>query len=298
METNLLEQTVTQHAKDITTNRNQSVSLSTSLDAVVFRSQYSSLVFLRPSRRRCDNDIALEKNEKEIGRDGGTRIVERPGLTSYYIPTEHLRTIFEKQRAELTSADALSLFETLSTRSLTRGAAGWHYEMIVHRRLCSSVTNVLNIFGGDDQRSSTMATCNVLLHSTLNALANITVSQKFYWLPDAANFEGIDALLATGEHLYAIQATISNTHGSPQKGLTKVWKKMTVEAREKYEWRVVFVSPDHATAQKLVEACPKLELGFKKKDERRKGAEKMGVTVWGCVLRENTLKRKAEDDGQ
>jgi hypothetical protein len=50
----------------------------------------------------------------------------------YYIPTPHLRDIFEQHRQGVANQDFLNLYFNLSSHALTRTSAGWIHENLMH----------------------------------------------------------------------------------------------------------------------------------------------------------------------
>jgi len=123
------------------------------------------------------------------------------------IPTPHLVSIFEESQLNLQNIDSMKLFQALSSHSFTRTAAGWIYEIQVHKYLSGNHT-ALKLFRGVTEGSLRPSTR--LLPGTLTGLGDSGVDDSFYWVPSTSNFPGIDSVLGDeGGNLYAIQVTIA-----------------------------------------------------------------------------------------
>ncbi|KZV67984.1 hypothetical protein PENSPDRAFT_687664 [Peniophora sp. CONT] len=190
-------------------------------------SNYSQLLFLRPLRTRYAVDQPRAETDLLIRMDGSESIVERRGVPSYIIPTPHHRAVYENHRTSLDVALSLSLFEALSTHSLTKTSAAWLLQIMMHRWMCS---------GGTPLEIKSNAAIQAVRALERNA---------FYWIPSDANFAGIDSVLFTGKNLYALQATVGATH-TPKAGLKKLWENMNPASRQRFRWHIVFIIRENA----------------------------------------------------
>jgi hypothetical protein len=192
----------------------------------------------------------------------------------HFIPTPHLWALFEEQRSKLASKEALELFLTLSSHSFTRPAAGWAYEISLHRRLALGGAD-LTIFQGPTEWRNLRASTR-LLPGSLDGLKYAGLNDSFYWIPSVTNFPGVDCVLGdTGGHVYAIQATISGTHTSPEQGIEKVWKQFSQEVRASRTWHFVVVTNRQTTAEEYVKHFQKKLLRFR--------LGQAPVQVWACA---------------
>jgi hypothetical protein len=224
---------------------NPSAIFEGSLD-IIPKSEGSSLIFLCPNRE---------------------------GKGRHFIPTPHLRTLFEGQCRKLENQEFLQLFFALSSNALTRPAASWAYEKLMHKRLGLG-GGALSIFQSTITR--TMQPSTHLLPGTLDDLKQAGINNSFYWIPYSANFPGVDGVLGDTEgHVYAIQATIAREHKSPVEGIKKVWKHMLPQVRTGRTWHYVVVTDTKGKATDYVE---ELSSGL------RLTGVPVDVDVWGCVL--------------
>jgi hypothetical protein len=191
-----------------------------------------------------------------------------------FIPTPYLRDIFESQLCKVANQECLQLFCALSSHALTRSAAGWAHEKLMHQCLGAKGAP-LDIFQGN-QRSTMQRSTNII-PGTLGALKQIQALDSFYWMPSGVNFEGIDSVLGTSDgQVYTIQATIAATHNDPIEGIKTVWRSFDAGVRTQRTWHFVVVTETKALANMYVDRFltefNKFKLGNK------------SVQVWGCVL--------------
>jgi hypothetical protein len=189
----------------------------------------------------------------------------------YYIPTPHLRGIFEQHRPSIANEDFLQLYFNLSSHALTRTPAGWMHEQLMHRSLCTS-EETFSIFQGPTKRGM-QASLN-LLTGTVNTLKMAGANDSFYWVPAIVSLPGIDSVLGdTSGNLYTMQATIAGNHSDPIKGIQQVWDSFKPEVRAKRTWHCVVFAEDKQAADRLAEVFSQYLDGF-----RLGGAP---VRVWG-----------------
>ncbi|THH19354.1 hypothetical protein EUX98_g8795 [Antrodiella citrinella] len=213
-----------------------------------------------------------------------------------YVPTSFLSNILNAYSKGVSNAKALDLFEILSTHSLTRPAAGWILETRVHRALCTEDGRErLNIRRTVPPTESTVGPADItvlatdiertiqpsqtLLRGTVKVLRDVVDLRSFYWVPSAANFPGVDGVLADRdtESIYAIQTTTAEDHTSPADGLKKVWENFDTNVQTRCAWHLVVV----ADTKKL---ASKHEANFAREGITL-GQSKIPVLVWSCVYR-------------
>jgi hypothetical protein len=118
-----------------------------------------------------------------------------------------------------------------------------------------------------------------LLPGTLAGLKEVNPKDSFYWIPSVANFPGVDSVLGdTDGHVYTIQATIANTHTSPEPGIKKVWEQFRPEVRTSRAWHFVIITNSKQAADAYVEEFSKKLHHF------TLGEARAPVQVWACVL--------------
>jgi hypothetical protein len=208
--------------------------------------------------------------------DGSSVIFLRPveGKSQHFIPTPHLRALFEEQRITLANEQSLKLFFVLSLHASTRTAAGWAHERLMHERLLLG-GEALSIFQGTLTKPIQSATR--FLPGTLASLKLPGPKDPFYWIPSVVNFPGIDSVLGDADgHVYTIQATIANQHKGPKQGIQKVWDQFRPDVRRSRTWHFVVVTNSTAAAEEYVERFRKELRVFK--------LGQATVQVWACVL--------------
>ena len=102
---------------------------------------------------------------------------------------------------------------------------------------------------------------------------------SFYWFLSIVNFVGVDGVLVDGDNIYALQSTISGTHGGPLEGLKKVWKTIGAVVAELFNWHFVLVCDSKVLAEKYAE-----KLGTELSGVYL-GRKRLRVSVWVCVIR-------------
>ena len=217
------------------------------------RSEGSSVIFVR----RPLGDIGSEK-------------------AISFIPTRHLRQMFEIHCCRVANQHSLNLFCSLSSHALTRTAAGWAHEKAMHTRLGTAGT-ALAIFANGSQ--STMQPSAIILPGTLGSLSGVELHESFYWMPSSSNFPGVDSVLGTLDGgVYIIQATIATDHKDPKEGITKVWSSFNADVRAQRTWHYIVVADTQQTAASYVEMYSKSLSAF------TLGINHTTVQVWGCLL--------------
>ncbi|KZV66105.1 hypothetical protein PENSPDRAFT_689291 [Peniophora sp. CONT] len=245
-----------------------------------FASLGSSLLFIGPFRDTTE----------------GSRLVRSESVP--VVPTKHCFGILISAWNRTRRAKSLEFFDLFSTHSLTRTAAGWMHEFLMHAYI-SIGDRPLRIYKAGDETVCFIPPSSNFIPGTLGGLDKTLSSASFYWLPDAKNFSGIDGVLGisdaetnsptttasgsaqTSPHIdiYALQATIAHVHGSPADDLRALWKHIT-HLRNK-TLHVVVVADQEATATRLTEKFKEDLNDFAVGDEQTK---RLPVNVWASVL--------------
>ncbi|KAI0751238.1 hypothetical protein C8Q80DRAFT_1268508 [Daedaleopsis nitida] len=229
----------------------------------------SSIVFVRPIRSGTPSSDATPAGD---GSPAGTlsEIV-------YEVPTQHLAEILNAQRLTMARHTLFKLYDTLSTHSLTRPAAGWIFEKHMHIRMSTPGTAV-DIVNSDGVRQE-MQPAVTLLPGTVGALSRERpIDVPFYWFPSVVNFPGIDGVLVNSHNVYVLQATVAVVHDDPKDGMRKVWKAFGATNAARYSWHFVAVTDqDESTRWYAKDFAAKL-------NGLLLGEAKKSVCVWGCVL--------------
>ncbi len=240
--------------------------------------------------RICRNPTALfQESDQHLPQSEGSSVIflrRTPGssvdkdLGKTFIPTPHLLAILEEQRQTRSNKESLDLFYALSSHALTRTAAGWALEKSMHERLCMGGAD-LSIFQGPTEGPTEkhMRPSTRFLPGTLAGLKSAGDNDSFYWIPSVANFPGVDSVLGdTDGHVYTIQATIANTHTSPEPGIKKVWEQFRPEVRTSRIWHFVVITDSKQVADAYVEEFSRKLRNF------TLGEARAHVQVWACVL--------------
>ena len=108
------------------------------------------------------------------------------------------------------------------------------------------------IFNGD--KKSNIVSAPPGLVGTASALRDAVCNgfPSFYWFPSVVNFPGIDGILVNGKNIYALQATIADTHRMPDAELKKAWEAIGAASAQLYNWHFVMVTDKQGLAEKYV----------------------------------------------
>ncbi|KZV62087.1 hypothetical protein PENSPDRAFT_692830 [Peniophora sp. CONT] len=214
------------------------------------------------------------------------------------VPTKHLLNILITAWNRTRRAKSLEFFDLFSTHSLTRTAAGWMHEFLMHAYI-SIGDRPLRIYKAGDGTVRLIQPSSNFIPGTLGALDKTLSSTSFYWLPDAMNFPGINGVLGISDaetnsptttasgsaqasvhvDIYALQATIAHAHGSPADGLRALWKHIT--HLQNKTLHVVVVTDQEATATRLAEKFVEDLKDFAVGPMQTK---RVPVNVWASVL--------------
>lgn len=81
-------------------------------------------------------------------------------------------------------------------------------------------------------------------------LKNIQEPFDFYWRPgEQQNFPGVNAIIRSGNIVWALQFTISTSHKPATEGLDRLYKDMN--HKTDVDWRLVIVGPDLDAAKSV-----------------------------------------------
>jgi hypothetical protein len=198
-----------------------------------------------------------------------------------FIPTKHLTQIFEDHSLDVANKECLKLFISLSSHALTRTAAGWAFEKLVHIRLGVN-GRALKIFHDSIHVIVEPATNTRILHGTVGSLKQVGVSDAFYWIPSVVNFPGVDSVLGTSDgRVFTVQTTIADRHDDPMDGIKKVWDSFERGVREARTWYFVVVTDTEQLATSLVKEFSRKMVGF----TLGQGRGRSPVQVWGCCTK-------------
>ena len=192
------------------------------------RSEGSTLVFIR--RRRQAGSLDFEASDR-------------------FIPTPHLIHIFDRNHKRWQTINSLNLFYMLSPHSFARTAAGWLHEKSMHGCL-SEGTGTLELFQGTSSPEMSPPSSDNILPGTLGSLKSVG-DGGFYWVPSIANFPGVDSVLGDcSGNLFTFQATIAESHTSPEAGLEKVWAELHPLVRTRRTWYFAIVTQTEEDAER------------------------------------------------
>ena len=200
------------------------------------------------------------------------------GDSKFIIPTMHLSEIFDNKSQHLSTEARMGLYELFSMHPTTRGPAGWMHEKNMHLKMCvgSKRYEIFNTSAKSHMDSAALA-CGGTASALRNAACNRPSS--FYWFPSIINFPGIDGVLVNGNNIYALQATIADTHDGPLNGLKKLWKTIGAAVAQGFTWNFVLVTDNKLLADRYAR-----ELGTQLGDVGL-GRQRVRVSAWVCVLK-------------
>ena len=166
-----------------------------------------------------------------------------------FIPTPNLIDIFDRNHQRWQNIDSLNLFYMLSPHSFTRTAAGWLHEKSMHECL-SGGQGTLELFRGTSSPEMSTPSSGNILPGTLGGLRSVG-DGGFYWIPSIANFPGVDSVLGDcSGNLFTFQATIAESHTSPEAGLEKVWAELPPVVRTRRTWYFAIVTQTEEDAER------------------------------------------------
>ena len=191
----------------------------------------------------------------------------------FNIPTAHLAGIFNLECRDLSSRDAVNVFEVLSMHSTTRSPAGWLHEKNVHIQMIREGGQPHEIFRGKENafmepaRRLTFGPVEVFAEKLREKLRSL------YWAPSDADFPGIDGVLVNADNIYVLQATVVEGHRSSIDGLQMIWKAVGEDVRKAFSWHFVVVTVEKTLAEK-----------YAREFERPLSRAGIQVSTWGCVV--------------
>ncbi|KIL58556.1 hypothetical protein M378DRAFT_170456 [Amanita muscaria Koide BX008] len=104
------------------------------------------------------------------------------------------------------------------------------------------------------------------------------MSPSFYWFPSVVDWPGIDGVLVNGNDIYALQATIADTHRGPRDGLKKVWQTIGADVARLFTWHFVVVTDNKDLADKHT-----TDFGTRLDDVALGRRPHVKVLAWVCV---------------
>ncbi|KAF8509069.1 hypothetical protein BU17DRAFT_99245 [Hysterangium stoloniferum] len=165
---------------------------------------------------------------------------------SLYIPTPFLaRTLGEAVSGQAV-AQQHEFFVILSGHPSLRSAAGWLFESYAHTLLSNPMRAPLKGYLRNDSKPYFIPAPGKII-SGATPLKTIQPPFDFYWRPRESNFKGIDALICSGDVVWALQFTISASHSFGTIGFDEVYKIMNYKKIVK--WCLVIVGPERCEAE-------------------------------------------------
>ncbi|KAF8521600.1 hypothetical protein BU17DRAFT_64826 [Hysterangium stoloniferum] len=145
-----------------------------------------------------------------------------------------------------TAAQQHNFFSLLSRHPSLRSAAGWLFKGYAHARFSGPNRASLQGYLSGDPNPHPFPTPGRTISGT-TALQTIQPPFNFYWRPREPNFSGVDALIRSGNVVWALQFAISASHSSATEGLNEVSKIMN--HKSDVAWRLVIVGPKRREAE-------------------------------------------------
>ena len=194
------------------------------------------------------------------------------------IPTMHLSEIFDSKCDNLSALDMMRLHEFLAMQSVMN-VAEWRLKKNMHLQTMSMVRNRHEIFNGT-AKFYMYSAAGVLVGtaSALRAAARNKLS-SFYWFPSVVRLPGIDSVLVSGNNIFTLQATITDTHDGPHIGLKNIWHMIGAEQARHFTWHFVVVTNNKSLADKYAK-----DFGTQLRDVTLGPHPYVRVSVWACVL--------------
>lgn len=195
---------------------------------------------------------------------------------TYLVPTLHLSRILDAERQKVSVDNLLRLYDVSSMNGFPRQDDGWQVKKKMHVLMSREAT--VKIFS--ISRRSTIQTSDSLCPGTIREFVREARSgvSSFYWFPSRSNFYGIDGILVDHSNLYALQATIYDTHEPPNDGLEKIWQAIGADAGQTFTWHFVLVTDKQTLAEQYANSIEEQLSDF------ALGAENVHVSAWVSVL--------------
>ena len=157
------------------------------------------------------------------------------------IPTAFLFITLGIAVSRQTMALKQCFFTTLRDHPHLGSPAGWLFKNYAH--ICFSAPNYTPFVGylPNDPNPHTISTARQIITGSTK-LKNIQGPFNFYWQPREPHFPGVDAIIRSGDIVWALQFTISSSHKPATEGLNWLYKVMN--HKTDVDWRLVIVGPD------------------------------------------------------
>ncbi len=114
------------------------------------------------------------------------------------------------------------------------------FEHYAHNHLSKSECNTLEAYSLDGTVHHIPVPATMIAGST--ALKQIQPPHHFYWRPVQPSFKGINAIIRSGDNVWALQYTISKEHKDAIDGLNEIRDGMN--HKEDVKWHLVMVGLD------------------------------------------------------
>ena len=160
---------------------------------------------------------------------------ERRSKPVLSIPTSFLAKTLGVSVASQVAVQQNSFFSILTSHPSLRSAAGWLFENYAHAYFSDKPMQVYH----SDHPNPIFVPVPERRIAGRTALKNIQSPFNFYWRPREPNYTGIDALIRSGNIVWALQFTISTSHCSSTDGLEKARNDMGF--KKNTDWRLVMV---------------------------------------------------------
>ena len=159
-------------------------------------------------------------------------------LHTWTIPTSFLAQTFGLAMSRQAADQKNTLFRMLSSHPSFCDAGGRLFEHYAHNQLSEPGRKPLLAYSPDGKVCCIPVPAKLIAGTT--TLNHIQPPHNFYWRPVNSNFEGVDAIIRSGNDVWALQYTISRTHKSATKGLIDI--RALMNWKRGVAWHLVMVS--------------------------------------------------------
>lgn len=222
---------------------------STEFSGIRFLQSSSDLIFIRPN------------------------ISERCMISTLYIPTPFLASALGIAVSYQAVLQQHSFFRVLSDHPTLCSTARWLFKSYAHVYFSTPNRSLLDGYLPRERDPHRIpAPCRMIIGSS--ALKDIQLPSNFYWRPEGpeeSDFSGVDALICSGDVVWAVQFTTTSSCRSrtATEGLDKVFKIM--KNKGVVTWHLVIM----AVERRLAEAC---------RDCQKLTGRWKGMRIYACEL--------------